>query len=174
MSDAPCSTLVIGLGNPILCDDGIGWRVAQRVREKLSDGISPSPVRIIEVSVGGLTLAELLIGCPRAIIIDAVMTRSGVPGTVYSLKLADLPGTLNTASAHDTNLSTALEALRRFGADLPEDHAVDIIAIEVQDVLTFSEKCTPAVEASIPAAAEAVLRLLTPDRRPDVSEFKRI
>lgn len=165
----PVSTLVVGLGNPILHDDGIGWRVAQRVREMLLVDTSPSAfasMRVIEVSVGGLTLVELLVGCRRAIIIDAIMTRGGLPGTVYHFKLADLPGTLNTASAHDTNLNTALKTLRRFGADLPEDSAIDIVAVEVEDVLTFAEECTPAVEASIPAAVETVIQLLK------VSEFK--
>ncbi len=159
MSGAPASILVVGLGNPILSDDGIGWRVTQYVRERLLDDPRPA-VRVVEASLGGLALAELLIDYPRAIIVDAIMTRGGVPGTVYHLKLSDLPGTLNTASAHDTNLSTALRALRRFGAVLPADDAIDVIAVEVQDVLTFAEQCCPAVEASIPTAGEAVLRLL--------------
>lgn len=163
MSDAPASILVVGLGNPILSDDGIGWRVSQYVRRRLLDDTGPfssETVRVIEASVGGLALAELLVDYQRAIIVDAIMTREGVPGTIYHLKLADLPGTLNTASAHDTNLSTALRALRRFGAVLPDDEALDLIAIEVQDVLTFSEQCSPAVTASIPSAAEAVMSLL--------------
>ena len=51
----------------------------------------------------------------RALVIDAIMTRDGMPGTLYTFKLTDLPGTLNTASAHDTNLATALGTLRRYG-----------------------------------------------------------
>jgi len=163
LSGAPASILVVGLGNPILSDDGIGWRVSQYVRERLLDDTGPftfEAVRVIEASVGGLALAELLVDYQRAIIVDAIMTRGGVPGTVYHLKLADLSGTLNTASAQDTNLSTALRALRRFGAVLPDDDAIDLIAVEVQDVLTFAERCSPAVTASIPAAGEAVMRLL--------------
>jgi hydrogenase maturation protease len=115
---------------------------------------------VVEASVGGLSLAELLIGYRRAIVIDAIMARESVPGTVYRLKLIDLPGTLNTASTHDTNLITALYALRRFGAEVPADEAVDIIAVEAQDVTTFSEVCTPAVAASIPIAVSAVMQLL--------------
>jgi hydrogenase maturation protease len=156
-------TLIIGLGNPILTDDAVGWRVAHAVRETLqeeSGHLLTAPVEITEACVGGLSLAELMIGYQRAIVIDAVMTREGVPGCIYHLKLSDLPGTLNTASSHDTNLITALEALRRFGAIVPADDAVDIVAIEAQNVLTFSEECTPAVEESIPLAVEAVLRLL--------------
>jgi hydrogenase maturation protease len=156
-------TLIIGLGNPILTDDAIGWRVAHTIREVLqekSDNPFAAPVEITEACVGGLSLAELMIGYQCAIVIDAIMTPGGVPGTVYHLRLSDLPGTLNSASTHDTNLITALEALRRFGAIVPTNDAVDIVAVEVKDVLTFSEECTPAVRESIPSAVEAVLRLL--------------
>jgi hydrogenase maturation protease len=165
VSATPASTLVVGLGNPILTDDGIGWRVAQKIREELCGFSSGGPsaeafVHVVEASVGGLALAELLIGYRRAIVIDAIMARESIPGTVYRLKLTDLPGTLNTASTHDTNLITALHALRRFGAEVPADEAVDIIAVEAQDVTTFADACTPAVSASIPIAVSAVMHLL--------------
>ncbi len=79
---------------------------------------------------------------------------------MYHLQLADLPGTLNLASAHDTNLNTALHTLRRFGADVPPDTAIDVVAIEAVDVWTFAEHCTPAVEAALPAATQLLLDLL--------------
>ena len=159
--DDTSPTLIIGLGNPILTDDAIGWRVVHALREFLQDEPDslPIPVEITEACVGGLSLAEMMIGYRRAVVIDAIMTRGGVPGTVYHFKLTDLPGTLNTASSHDTNLTTALAALRRFQAAVPVNEAIDIIAVEAQDVLTFSESCTPLVEKSIPSAVKAVLRL---------------
>jgi hydrogenase maturation protease len=163
MGELTSKLLVIGLGNPILTDDAIGWRVAGALRERLRDHGDESlaaSLTIIEASLGGLSLAELMVDHTRAIVIDATMTRDGVPGTVYTLKLTDLPGTLNTASAHDTNLATALAALRRFGAVVPDDSAIDIVTVEAEEVMTFSEECTPAVEASIPAATETVFQLI--------------
>jgi len=164
MNDTLLSIVVIGLGNPILSDDGIGWRVVQQVRRLLASQpgslVNRSSVTVIEACVGGLSLAEMMIGYRRAIIVDATLTAGGVPGTVYQLKLADLPGTLNTASTHDTNLTTALQALRRFGACVPADEAVEIVAIEAADVWTFAEACTARVECSIPIAAEIVFRSL--------------
>ncbi len=159
-------TVVIGLGNPILCDDGIGWQVAEQIRQAL-DGLwhggSPSAqdsVHVTEACVGGLSLAEMLIGYERAVIVDAVMTGNAPPGTVHELKLGDLPGTLNIASAHDTNLVTALRVLRRYGAQVPADEDIDIVAIEVQDVWTFREECTAQVRASVPEAVGLVLKLV--------------
>jgi hydrogenase maturation protease len=164
MGAAPTPVLVVGLGNPILTDDGAGWRVLHLLRQTLLDdpgrarGLAPA--RLEEACVGGLALAEMLIGYRRAVIIDAIMTAGGMPGTVVHLRLPNMPGTLNTASTHDTNLPTALQALRRFGAEVPDDDDIEIVAVEVQDVWTFGEQCTPAVEQAIPAAASVVLRLL--------------
>ncbi len=149
-------TLVIGLGNDILTDDGVGIRVARAVhREGLPDGTD-----VMHLSVGGLALMEHMVGYGGVVLVDAIKTRGGVPGTVYALTLDQLPGTLNTASAHDTNLTTALAAGRQFGANLPEDDKIKIVAIEAEDVLTFGERCTPAVEAAIPEAVRLVLQLL--------------
>lgn len=162
----PGKILIVGLGNPILCDDGVGWLVAERVRralfEQMKDGSPPaSPsIDVTEVSVGGLSLAEMLIGYERAIIVDAIITGQMAPGCVCHLRVGDLPGTLNTASAHDTNLVTALQALRRHGAALPPDEQIDIVAIEVKDVWTFSETCTPEVSGAVDKAAKLVLELI--------------
>lgn len=161
MSAMSEKVIVVGLGNPILSDDGIGWCVAATVRDRVQavDKLSTT-VDVQMVAVGGLSLAEMLVGYSRAIIIDAIMTTNGVPGTVYELTLADLPGTLNMASAHDTNLSTALHTLRRYGAGVPRDDAISVIAVEASDVWTFAERCTPAVEASVPGAIGCVMSYL--------------
>jgi len=58
-------TIVIGLGNPILSDDGVGVKVAYEVEDRLGDKI-PKNVTITEASVGGLRLMELLEGYPAA------------------------------------------------------------------------------------------------------------
>ncbi len=71
------STLVVGLGNPILSDDGVGWRVAERVREAVDD----AEVDVLCLSLGGLSLVEHLAGYRRAIIVEPLMPRySARPG----------------------------------------------------------------------------------------------
>jgi hydrogenase maturation protease len=158
------STLVVGLGNPILSDDGIGWWVAEAVHSAVSAGTggiaANGSLRVVKLCVGGLALAEQLIGYRRAVVIDAMLTGQAEPGSVHHFRLVDLPGTLNTASAHDTNLATAVRALRRFGADLPADDAVAIVAVEAQDVWTFAESCTAAVQDAVPRATALVFALL--------------
>ena len=50
-----------------------------------------------------------------------------------------------------------LSSGRRAGANLPANERIRLVGIEAQDILTFAEQCTPAVEAAIPRAVEAVL-----------------
>ena len=71
-------------------------------------------------SLGGLALMERLVGYDRAIIVDAIRTRGGVPGILHRLTLDDLP-TLHADSVHDASLAAALELGRRLGARLPDD-----------------------------------------------------
>ncbi len=150
----PSRTLVIGLGNPILGDDGVGWRVAEALKE------SQPAVEIDCLALGGLSLMERLVGYNRVIIIDSIQTHGGVTGQVYTFPLDDLPDLSagHTTAVHDTSLPTALKLGRAMGAILPED--VMIVAIEADRVFDFTEQLTPDVEAAIPVATKAVMKLL--------------
>jgi hydrogenase maturation protease len=165
-------TLVIGLGNPILGDDGVGWVVAEKVRQVLSNYQSPPPGRsaIIEpqsveidcASLGGLSLMERLTGSERAILVDAIFTGTKPVGSVSQFTLNDLPDLTagHSASAHDTSLRNALNVGRCMNILLPKDENVIIIAIEAENVYDFSEDLSPAVAAAVPDAIQAVLALI--------------
>ena len=152
-------TLVIGLGNPILSDDAVGLRVARALRDRLADR---PDVEVDEDYRGGLQLMERLIGYSHVILIDAIRTNSP-PGAIRQLTLADLP-TRHSGSSHDLSLPEALVLGRSYGADVPSAADVRVVAIEADEVETFSETCTPAVERSIPRAVELVLELLSEGR----------
>lgn len=151
-------TLIVGLGNPILGDDGVGWRVAHAVAAHLADAKSPAEVDWL--SLGGLSLMERLIGYERAIIVDSIQTEGGMAGQVYTFPLESLPEQPggHTTAIHDASLQTALALGRQMGAALPE--TILVVAIEAERVFDFSEALSPAVAAAIPRATEAVLRLL--------------
>ena len=148
-------TLIVGLGNPILSDDGIGLRVAQAVRECIGE----TGLEYLEASQGGLGLAEQLDGYERVILIDAIQTRGGLPGAIYRLTLDDLP-TCNADGAHDASLKNALQLVRQQGGQVPDSGAVSVVAIEAVNLLEFGERLTPQVERAIPAAVHAVLATL--------------
>lgn len=160
-SDYPVA-LVVGLGNPILGDDGIGWQVAEAVQEALSEkGLANQEVEVACYALGGLSLMEHLIGYDQAIIIDAVQTTEGVPGQIYDLDLDDLPDLSagHMTAVHDTSLQTALILGQEMGASLPS--AIRVVGIEAEKVYDFSEELSPAVEAAIPEAVQLVLNQLS-------------
>ena len=131
-----------------------------------------------EASVGGLRLLDLLAGYDRVILVDAIQTRGGQPGDIYRLGPGDLRASLHSGSTHDLSLPGALDLGRRLGMALPGDEDMIILAVEVEDVLTFGETCTPAVTGAIPRAVEAVLAELAvqpwaAEVRPDWQCFPR-
>jgi hydrogenase maturation protease len=161
------TTLVIGLGNPILGDDGVGWRVAEIVAQSI--GQQPSaPLRgpgSLDVDVdclalGGLALMERMVGYRRAILVDAINSHTQPSGTVSIFPLETLPNRAagHLFSAHDTTLQNALAVGNAMGADLPDE--VIVVAVEAENVYDFGEELSPAVSAAVPQAAQAVLELL--------------
>ena len=108
-------TLIVGLGNPILTDDGIGVHIANEVKRKLSTQTA-SDITIREASVGGLRLMEMMEGYEKVILIDAITRDNGdQAGKIMRMDLNDLQEispTQHSASAHDTSLVTALAAGR--------------------------------------------------------------
>ncbi len=145
-------TVVLGLGNPILSDDAVGIRVV----EELEGKVDRQEVTLIETSVAGLGLLDLLTGYDRAIIIDAIQTVGGQAGQIYRLDPEALDFTRHSASPHDVNLANALELGKRLEMSLPQQ--IVILAIEVADASTFSEECTPEVRRAIPACAAMVIQ----------------
>lgn len=148
-------TLVIGLGNPIVSDDSAGLRVAERLKSLLA---GREGVEVAEDCWGGLRLMERMIGYDRVIVIDAICS-GAPPGTIHHLT-PDSMATQKSASAHDVNLPTALAFGRCAGAHLPADADVRLIGIEAEDVINFSDRCTPAVTAAIDRAVLEVVRIL--------------
>jgi hydrogenase maturation protease len=147
-------TLVLGLGNPILTDDGVGIHV---VREAAARCCQREGLAFAEASVGGLRLLDVLAGYERVIMVDAIQTRDGTPGQVHRLHVNDLIASRHSDSTHDLSLPGALELGRSLGTKLPGDDDFVILAVEAKDVLTFGEECTPAVAAAIPHVVQMVL-----------------
>lgn len=147
-------TLILGLGNSILTDDGVGPKIARELEGRLDQ----KEVTVMEGSLGGLRLLDMLVGYDRAIIIDAIETVDGKAGQIYRLDVAALDATRHAASPHDVNFATALELGKQLNMTLPQK--IDIFAVEVTDTSTFSEKCTPEVQAAIPRCVEMIIREL--------------
>lgn len=156
------ATLVVGLGNPILGDDGVGWRVVEALEDRLADDAvrrAAGDVELDRVAVGGLSLMERLVGYDRVVLVDAVLGADR-PGTVSIGSLAEttcrLPGHLD--SAHDVPLTEALSAGRALGAHLPDD--ITVVGVAVRCVDVFDEALSPQVGAALGVAVDGILTVL--------------
>jgi len=146
--------LVLGIGNPILSDDGAGIKVAREVWEKLDD----PQITVSETSAAGLRLLDSIVGYDKVIIIDAIQTKKGKAGQIYRMKPEDFSSAKHLSSPHQINLVTALELGKMLDLAMPQK--ITIFAVEAKDITNFSEKCTPAVEQAIPEVVKMVLEEL--------------
>jgi hydrogenase maturation protease len=154
-------TIIVGLGNPILGDDGVGWKIAEEIQKQLPNFPMPEgeKIDIVYLSLGGLGLMEHLIGYDRAILIDAFAT-DDQPGSILIMKLNELPNytAYHTTSVHDTSLQKAIELGKSMGAKLPED--VEIVGITTVRVHEFSEELSPPIADVVSFATRIVVDLL--------------
>jgi len=150
-------TIVVGLGNPILGDDGVGWWVIEELQKRAL----PSTSTDFEcLSLGGIGLMEQLIGYDRAILIDAFVSEAEEVGSILIRRLNDLPNysAFHITSAHDTSLQNAIELGKTMGAHLPED--VTVIGIAIQQIHDFSEELSSPVKEAVLEVAHIALNLL--------------
>ena len=154
MSQVQMKTLVLGLGNSILSDDGVGIRVAHEVANKLHN----PQITISETSAAGLSLLDAIVDYDKVIIIDAIQTKKGKAGQIYRMKPEDFSFAKHLSSPHQINLVTALELGKMLNLAMPQE--ITIFAVEAKDIASFSEKCTPEVEQAIPEVVKMVLAKL--------------
>lgn len=143
-------TVVLGLGNPIVTDDGVGIEVARRIGEQKPH------VEVVETSEAGLALLDYVAECDRLVIIDSIKTGKGRPGEVYKLEMDDLRATMDQCCSHGVDLASALEVGRGLGYRMPG--SVAIYAVEVKDNSTFGEGCTDEVRERVPFIASEIAR----------------
>jgi hydrogenase maturation protease len=139
-------TLVLGVGNPILGDDGVGIHAIRELRKETDCADYE------EAPASGLELVELFRGYEKVIIVDAVKTREGIPGKIYELSTEDIP-TLHGLSPHDVDFATALEYGKKFIGKMP---SIRIYGIEAENVTDFGETLSPTVEKSLRLVIEKI------------------
>lgn len=146
--------LVIGIGSPVITDDAIGIRVAERIME-----MSPPDVDVDEASISGLDLIEMMLDYRRVVVVDAIVTREHEPGTVLVLPAEVFSGTVHGTNPHETNIATALELGRQLEPErFPKE--IFFVAVEALNTYDISEEMTPPVQAALPEAVRTVLDLL--------------
>ena len=149
-------TLILGIGNPFLGDDGIGFHIAQELAREIRD----ENTDVKDTCVAGLNLLELIAGYDKVIVIDAIMTKGGEVGEVCRLEPENLVKTVHpTTSPHNASLASVIEIGRKFLAGQMPGEIV-VFAVNIQEVTEFSEEMTEKVKEAIPKVVNLVLEEL--------------
>lgn len=145
--------LILGIGNPLMTDEGVGVRVA----ELLMGGFEfPEGVDVVDAGTMGLGMINLLRERDLVIVVDAVDNTGHEPGTVVIMTPEELAPAQVLHSLHDMRLPNVLEAAALTDVE-PE---VVCVGIQVESMQHWVTELTPAVEAALPAALAAVLDIL--------------
>ena len=151
MSDAPGrrSILVLGIGNILLRDEGVGVRVIEQMQEIPV----PEEVELVDGGTAGADLLDVLAERRKVIVIDAVQSDCE-PGTVLRFTAADLvrPDGVGM-SLHEVGLGEALTMTKQLGC-APGD--VVVFGIKPKDT-TCGLELSEEVEASVPKVVELIL-----------------
>ncbi len=136
--------IIYGLGNPYRCDDAVGIKVAEQLKNIFTD----PRVTIRSGSIDGLTMLDEIRGYERVIIVDSIKTADGTPGDIYRTTVdpSDVPSTVSLS--HGISFLSALRMGARFGYDMP--HRIELFTIEIADNESFTEECTQSVKDKIP------------------------
>jgi len=147
------SVLVLGLGNPLRGDDGVGPRIIEELTRR---GL-PEGVTALDVGNAGLDLLNILEGWERAVIIDAA-EMGQEPGCFIRFTPDDarLTQAGDHFSLHNAGLSEALALASALGRTLPE---LVIFGVQPAEV-DWKAGLSSVVEAAVPALTDAVMKEL--------------
>lgn len=154
MDENKNNTLILGIGNDILTDDGIGPKLVHKLKKTRKY----PQVAFQTATVGGLEILELIRDYKRVIFIDAIKTKDGVPGTIYQLTPSHYKETLHLSNFHDVSFLAALDLAKQMEISIPDQ--IDIIAVEIVEDLIFSNKFSPPIAKKYKAIFSEVLDLV--------------
>ena len=143
-------TLVLGLGNLLLADEGVGVHVAQRLLE----GETIDDAVVLDVGNALLDAMPAIAAAEKVIVVDA-MKGGGVPGTVYRLAIEDCSSAGPIGSVHGFDMKSVLHLVGR-----KEPPEVTVIGIE-PEVIGWSTELSSAVSEALPAVMATVQQELS-------------
>jgi hydrogenase maturation protease len=155
-------TVVIGVGNIILSDDGVGVHAARKLQD---DPRLPAGVSIIDGGTMGLELGPFVSDASRVLILDAVNTGE-IPGTLTRMTGRDLLGTSRGRSVHQLGVADLIATLA-----LTSTRPQDIVVLGLQPANTaWGTTLSPDVDAALGGLVDAALaQLQLWQEAPDIS-----
>ena len=146
--------LILGVGNLLFTDEGVGVRVAEALQDRYE---FPENVKVVDGGTLGMNLLGVVSDVDHLIVVDAVRN-GGDPGTLYRLAGEEIPKRiLAKNSLHQVDLLEALTCCQALDK-VPE---TVILGIEPEDITTLGIDMTPTVLARLEDLVQAALKELT-------------
>src|ERR1039458_978737 len=160
---APANCIVLGLGNTLHSDDGVGPKAIEKLR---NDPRVPGDVSLIEGGTLGLELLTYIWDCSYLLVLDAVDVEQP-PGTLVRMSNQELQTLPGKGSVHQLGVADLLVALRVLAYRTPE-----VVLLGVQPATTaWGTELSPAVAAALLALADAAIAELChrPHRQEEIT-----
>jgi hydrogenase maturation protease len=138
--------LILGLGNPILSDDGIGLILTKSFEGRFPGADTAS------ITLAGLELLDILLGYDHVFLIDAATGTGGEPGDLK--EISDGKGALHLFTSHGVNFFDILKLGRDMGLKMPEPAAV--FGVEVGNATDFGIALSPELQSALPSLEVAI------------------
>jgi hydrogenase maturation protease len=142
--------LVMGIGNPLMRDEGTGPRVIELLR---SGYAFPDNVDVVDAGTMGLMILDLLRGIDHLIVVDAVKDTGHPAGTVLLLSPEDIAGNQVMHSLHDMRLVDVLQN----AALLDRAPQTIVVGVQIERIEEWVLELSAPVEEALPVAVLAVL-----------------
>jgi len=142
--------LVLGIGNILHKDDGVGVHVVNEISETVSD--LPENVEVFDGGTFGYDLLPVMSGRKKIVIVDALKV-DDEPGSIYRFPAGHLADCNNKFSLHDVGVKKIIDMLMLMG-EYPE---IEIIGIVPEDINSLDIGISDSVKKSIPKAVEYIL-----------------
>jgi hydrogenase maturation protease len=151
--------LVLGLGNELYGDDGVGIHVVRELRKEYESAKKKKPRNIDfeECSLSGLALLEVIVGYDTLLIVDTIKKANASSGKIHILEEKDLrhiPG----PSPHYISVPQTLEIGRKLQLKVPS--RVKVVAVEAKNMYNLGEGLTEEMKKAIPEIARKVKSIL--------------
>jgi hydrogenase maturation protease len=140
-------TLILGMGNPILSDDGVGLFIARKLQGRLKG------VDVVTTAMVGLNMLDLIIGYEKIFLIDASIAKGKRLGQLT--KFGEEGATLHLFSSHGVDFFGLLKLGKVLGCKMPQ--VAGIYGIEIGDAVSFGQELSPELKEKTESITEKII-----------------
>jgi hydrogenase maturation protease len=154
-------TLLLGLGNELYGDDGVGIYVVRRLREEVKKkkklAALMEDVKMEECPLSGLALLDVIVGYDRLILVDTIKRKAPSSGRIHLLgekQIRAIPG----PSPHYVSVPQTIEIGKKLGLHVPSK--IQIIAVEAKNIYSLGEGLSREMEEKLPVIIQKVKEVI--------------